>query len=57
MALSDNAVEITVLAGATGLGALAMVLDGEYTQTIITAVIAIYTLIGGYYWGGKKNGP
>lgn len=52
--VSDNLVEISVLAGATALGALAMITDSDMGQTVLTAVIAVYTLVAGFYWGRQQ---
>jgi len=52
--ISDNVVEISILAGATALAALAMITDSDMGQTVITAVIAVYTLVAGFYWGKSR---
>lgn len=49
--IEDNVVEISILAGATALGALAMIIDSDMSQTVLTAVVAVYTLVAGFYWG------
>lgn len=52
--INDNAVEISILAGATIMGSIAMIVDTDMAQTVITGVIAVYTLVAGFYWGKSR---
>jgi len=52
--INDNAVEISILAGATIMGSIAMITDAEMSQVVLTGVLAVYTLVAGFYWGKKR---
>lgn len=54
MTLSDNAVEVTIITGATALAALALIIDSDMSQTILTVTAAVYTLVAGFYWGRQQ---
>ena len=52
--INDNAVEISILAGATVLGSIAMISDNINGQVVLTGVLAVYTLVAGFYWGKSR---
>lgn len=52
--INDNAVEISILAGATIMGSIAMLFNTDMAQTVLTGVITVYSLVAGFYWGKSR---
>lgn len=50
---SDDIIQISILAGATALGIVSLFVESDATQTILTMVVAVYTLVAGFYWGRR----
>jgi hypothetical protein len=54
---SDDIIQISILAGATALGIVSLFVASDATQTILTMVVAVYTLVAGFYWGRRVGTP